>query len=98
MGRKSQKEISIPDPSLKKLIKAFCLNVKKQRKIKNLSQQQLAEKAQLAINTVAEIEQQRIENLRLNTVTALGNAFKISPLKLFENPHLHIRKNQNEKQ
>ena len=85
MGRRSKTEISFQDYSLEKLVKNFCINVREIRKSKNFTQQQLAEKAQLAVNTIAEIEQQRIENLRLSTVTALGNAFKIKPLKLFEN-------------
>ena len=68
----------------KKLIEAFCVNVKEMRKSKKLNQQELAEKTYLAVNTIAEIEQKRIENLRLSTITALGNTFKVNPLKLLE--------------
>ena len=85
MGRRSRKEIEFQDIHLKKLIEAFCVNVKKIRISKKLTQQELAEKSQLAVNTIAEIEQQRIENLRLSTVTALSSAFKIKPLDLLKN-------------
>ena len=84
MGRRSRKEIDFQDPCLKKLIEAFCVNVKKMRISKKLTQQELAEKSRLAVNTIAEIEQQRIENLRLSTITALGNTFKINPLELLK--------------
>ena len=84
MGRRAKKEINLQDFWLKTLISNFCMNVKEIRISKRLTQQQLAEKAQLAINTIAEIEQHRIENLRLNTITALGKAFDINPLSLLE--------------
>ena len=57
MGRRAKKEINFQDPCLENLISAFCMNVKEIRISKRLTQQQLAEKAQLAINTIAEIEQ-----------------------------------------
>ena len=92
MGRRTKKEISFQDPCLEKLILAFCVNIKEIRRSKKLTQQQLAEKAQLAINTIAEIEQQRIENLRLSTITALGNALNIKPLTLFKSKRTHTKK------
>ena len=54
------------------------------RKSKKLTQQELAEKTYLAVNTIAEIEQKRIGNLRLSTITILGNAFKVDSLKLLK--------------
>ena len=84
MGRRSREEVRFQDFHLEKLIIAFCINVKEIRKSQNFTQQQLAEKAQLAINTIAEIEQQRIENLRLSTITALGKALTTEPLQLFK--------------
>lgn len=91
MGRRNKKELGFQDSCLEELILTFCRNVKEIRISKKLTQQQLAEKAQLAINTVAEIEQQRVENLRLSTITALGNAFNIKPLTLLK-AKIHIRK------
>ena len=88
MGRKTKKELTFQDKNLEKLILVICINVKRIRVSKKLTQQQLAEKAQLAINTVAEIEQQRVENLRLSTITALGSALEIKPLDLFKNRNL----------
>ncbi len=84
MGRRSKEEISFQDHRLEKLIKNFCINVQAIRKSKNFTQQQLAEKAQLAVNTIAEIEQKRIENLRLSTITALSIAFDVEPLSLLK--------------
>ena len=84
MGRRSRKEIHFQDPRLESLIKNFCVNIKIMREAENLTQQELAEKSQLAVNTIAEIEQQRIENLRLSTITSLGNALKVPPLKLLK--------------
>ena len=92
MGRRTKKEIDFQDPCLEKLISTFCINVREVRISKKLTQQQLAEKAQLAINTIAEIEQQRIENLRLSTITALGNALNIMPLILLKAKKKHTKK------
>ena len=58
--------------------------MKEMRKPKELTQQELVEKTYLAVNTIVEIEQKRIENLRLSTITALDNAFKVNPLKLLK--------------
>lgn len=82
MGRNRQSEIFIEDPQLRLLIQNLCKNVKKRRQEIGLTQSELASKSQLALNTIAEIEQQRIENIRLSTVTALAKALKVPPLKL----------------
>ena len=84
MGRGNRKDLIFQDFYLEELISVFCVNIKEIRISKKLTQQQLAEKAQLAINTIAEIEQQRVENLRLSTITALGIALKIKPLNLLK--------------
>ena len=84
MGRRSKKEVHFHDPCLKELIEAFCVNIKKIRISKRLTQKELAERSYLAVNTIAEIEQKRIENLRLSTITALGNALKTRPLDLLK--------------
>ena len=84
MGRNSQKDIDIQDRELKRLIEVFCANVIEKRRSSGLTQQQLASKAELAVNTIAEIEQGRIENLRLSTVTAIGQAFNLKALDLLK--------------
>ena len=91
MGRRTKKELTFQDKNLEKLISILCINVKGIRVSKKLTQQQVAERAQLAINTVAEIEQRRVDNLRLSTVTALSNALEIKPLDLFK-----VKKFKNE--
>ena len=88
MGRRIKKELTFQDKNLERLILSVCINLKEIRVSKKLTQQQVAERAQLAINTVAEIEQQRVENLRLSTITALGDALEIKPLDLFKNGNL----------
>ena len=94
MGRRSKTEINFQDFWLEKLISNFCINVKKIRISKRLTQQQLAERAQIAINTIAEIEQHRIENLRLSTITAVGHAFKVDPVNLLKAKKIHTKKNR----
>ena len=84
MGRNSRKDIDIQDRELKRLIETFCANVIEKRRSSGLTQQQLAGKAKLAVNTIAEIEQGRIENLRLSTVTAVGKAFNLKALDLLK--------------
>ncbi len=84
MGRNSRKDIDIKDRELKRLIETFCTNVIEKRQSSSLTQQQFANKAGLSVNTIAEIEQKRIENLRLSTITAIGKALGIKPLKLLE--------------
>ena len=91
MGRKSRKEIIFQDKYLEKLILNFCRNVRTVRISKNLTQQRLAEISRLGINTIGEIEQERIENLRLSTITTLGKALNITPLKLLKS-RIHIKR------
>ena len=87
MGRGSRKEIKISDPLLKPLIANLVANVKSKRIKGDLTQQSLAIKAGLAVNTVSEIEQERLEDIRLSTVTALAKALgEQDPLRLFRKP------------
>ena len=87
MGRGSRKDIKIDDPLLKPLIANLISNVKTRRLKAGISQQELATKAALAVNTISEIEQERIGDIRLSTVTALAKAFEeTDPLVLFRKP------------
>ena len=87
MGRGSRKDVKIEDPLLKPLIGNLIGNVRAKRLKAGISQQELATKAALAVNTVSEIEQERIGDIRLSTVTALAKALgEIDPLSLFRKP------------
>ena len=60
-------------------------NLKKERKKLDLSQQKLAEKANLSMTTVTQIEQCRLQNPTLDTIEALGRVFKMpNPFDLFK--------------
>ena len=84
MGRSQRNELYIEDPLLREMIKNFSVNVKTLRGKKGMTQAQLALSSKLAINTVAEIEQHRIENIRLSTVAALARILKVRPTVLLE--------------
>ncbi|MCB0363367.1 MAG: helix-turn-helix domain-containing protein [Bdellovibrionales bacterium] len=87
MGRTKREEVKISDPQLKPLVANLVANVRARRSKLGHSQQSLAMEAGLAVNTIAEIEQERIEDIRLSTVTALARAFKEkNPLKLLQKP------------
>lgn len=87
MGRSSRQDIKISEPLLKPLIANLIANVKARRIKGGFTQQSLAIDAGLAVNTVSEIEQERIEDIRLSTVAALANAFgEKDPLRLLRKP------------
>ncbi len=87
MGRASRQDIKIREPLLKPLIANLIANVKARRVKGGFTQQSLAIDAGLAVNTVSEIEQERIEDIRLSTVAALANALgEKDPLKLLRKP------------
>jgi predicted transcriptional regulator len=82
MGRNKREELNIDDPLLREMIKNLCENVKKQRMRLDITQAELAIRSSLAQNTVAEIEQARIENIRLSTVACIARGLKVKPLLL----------------
>jgi transcriptional regulator with XRE-family HTH domain len=83
MGRSSKFDLSFDDPILQDLLHRLGDNLRKLRQHEGLTQQGVAQVAGLALNTIAEIEQKRVENVRLSTVTALAKALKQHPLDLF---------------
>lgn len=84
MGRNIRDELYIEDPLLREMIKNFSANVRALRNKRGLTQAQLAISSKLAQNTVAEIEQDRVENVRLSTVAALARTLKVRPTALLE--------------
>ena len=71
MGRPSKKDVQFSDPLLKDMVLKFTANVKVARLKQELTQQDLASKCGLALNTISEIEQQRVEDIKLGTIVAV---------------------------
>lgn len=71
----------------KDLLKQYLLfseNIKKQRKIKNLTQEELAEKSDLSISYIKQIESSKdFKNITLTTMLKLSKALDISINELF---------------
>lgn len=82
MGRNRLEDIDIQDPLLSEMLKNLTDNVKKKRTKLGITQAELAIRAQLAQNTIAEIEQGRVENIRLSTVAAIARGLEIKPVQL----------------
>lgn len=59
------------DSLLEEMVLRFTKNVKTTRLKQKLTQQELASKCGLALNTISEIEQQRIEDIRLGTIVTV---------------------------
>ena len=85
MGRSSRKDVNIKDAMLRGLLTALSGNVRQLRERSEMTQQDLAVKASISINTVGEIEQGRVENITLATITSLTRALsEKDPLKLLK--------------
>ena len=84
MGRNKREDIDIEDPLLLEMIENIVSNVKKERTRLGITQAELASSSQLAQNTIAEIEQARIENLRLSTLAAIARGLNVKPIKLLK--------------
>lgn len=66
-----------------KLIKIFGNNVKKYRKLNNMSQETLAELSGLHRTYISDIERYQ-RSISLNNIEKIANALNIKPAKLFE--------------
>ncbi len=76
--------MQISDPLLREMIEHFCKNVRRKRNHLGITQAELSIRSKLAQNTIAEIEQRRIENVRLSTVAAIARGLKIKPIQLLD--------------
>lgn len=72
----------ITDRELAKLIRNLAKNVKEHRIAQGITQQTLAARSNMAISTIWELENARIEDLRLSTITAIAQTLKVDALKL----------------
>ncbi|MCB0476446.1 MAG: helix-turn-helix transcriptional regulator [Flavobacteriaceae bacterium] len=66
----------------KKFIKSFGINLKRLRKEANLSQENLANDADVPLSQIGRIERGEI-NTTISTVNALAKALKVEPSELF---------------
>jgi len=62
----------------------FLKNLVKIRKMKGLTQEGLARKADISFHTLIKIERERIKNPRIGTVIKLAKALEVSIDKLVE--------------
>lgn len=67
----------------KKFIKSFGANLKKLRKEANLSQENLANDADIPLSQIGRIERGEI-NTTISTIYALSKALKVNPEDLFK--------------
>ena len=78
---------TIKDPVWKQLINNLRANVIYYREKKKWTQADLAEKSKLNVATIADIEQGKAINPRIESIAALTTAFKLAdPLSLLKRP------------
>lgn len=81
MGRQQK---GIKDKELGKLIKNLAKNVHRERTSRGLTMQTLASLAKVATSTVFEIENGKVEDLRMSTITAIALKLEMEPLDLLK--------------
>ncbi len=82
MARLKPEDIVIEDLELKRIISNFSINMELVRKYRGYTQLDVAKKSNLSLTTIADIEQRRIKDLRVGTITAISKALNVSPLML----------------
>lgn len=66
----------------------FCNNIRYYRKVKNITQEELAEKAEVSISYIKQIESNReYKNVSLTVILKLCKALDITISDLFETDH-----------
>ena len=79
MGRQNK---GIKDKDLGRLIKNLSKNLYAARISKGLTQQALASQANMAISTIWELENARVEDFRMSTLTAIATQLGVDVLSL----------------
>ncbi|WP_413586773.1 helix-turn-helix domain-containing protein [Bdellovibrio sp. HCB274] len=74
----------INDKELNRLVKNLARNVQRERAKQGLTMQSLATLAQMATSTVFEIENGKVEDFRMSTITALAQRLGVDPLELLK--------------
>lgn len=75
-------KLDLPPP-LKKILKIIGLNIKSLRKEKEISQIDLAHRANISPTTLNEIESRCHRDIRLSTLVAIAQSLNVSTLELF---------------
>ena len=74
----------IKDKELGKLVKNLAKNVHRERTKLGLTMQGLASLAKMATSTVFEIENGKVEDFRMSTITALAQKLEVDPIDLLK--------------
>jgi transcriptional regulator with XRE-family HTH domain len=74
----------IKDKELNKLVKNLAKNVHRERTRAGLTMQALASLAKMATSTVFEIENGKVEDFRMSTITALAQKLGVDPIELLK--------------
>ncbi|QDK44700.1 hypothetical protein DOM22_05755 [Bdellovibrio sp. ZAP7] len=74
----------IKDKELGKLVKNLSKNLHRERTRLGFTMQSLASMAQMATSTVFEIENGKVEDVRMSTITALARQLDMDPLDLLK--------------
>ncbi|WP_413577772.1 helix-turn-helix domain-containing protein [Bdellovibrio sp. HCB290] len=74
----------INDKELNRLVKNLAKNVQRERAKQGLTMQSLATLAKMATSTVFEIENGKVEDFRMSTITALAQKLGVDPLELLK--------------
>jgi len=79
MGRSSN---GIRDKELKLIINNLAKNLKKARIEQGLTMQELATASRIATSTIWELENVKVEDFRMSTVTAIAKQLGLNPVLL----------------
>jgi transcriptional regulator with XRE-family HTH domain len=74
----------IKDKELGKLVKNLSKNLHRERTRLGFTMQGLASMAKMATSTVFEIENGKVEDIRMSTITALAHQLDMDPLDLLK--------------
>ena len=91
MPRPRPQDIIFEDSELKKLISNFSVNMELVRKYRNYTQLDVAKRSKLSLTTIADIEQKRVQDIRLSTITAIAKALNTSPL-ILQSKKMNLKK------
>lgn len=85
------------DKKLDKLISVIAKNLTIHRETAGLSQNKLSEKSGVALSTINEIENLKVKDMRLSTISTLAKTLKIDPIDLMKNNDLKVSKTHRDR-
>lgn len=78
------------DENLRALLACIGDNLRKYRTVHKLTLRELSERSGIALSTIHEIEDHKVTNLELITITSIANSFKIKPIELMNTNRLTL--------